>query len=73
MLKLQRIELDPTDRLGEGAHGSIFSGKLNNERNIAVKRVQLIDTDEREEGALQKLDHLNVVKLYHIENDDAFK
>nr|CAH0106343.1 unnamed protein product [Daphnia galeata] len=72
MLKLQRIELDQTDRFGEGAHGSIFSGKFNN-KQIAVKRVQLIDTDEREEGALQKLDHLNVVKLNHIENHDTFK
>jgi hypothetical protein len=32
-----------------------------------------MDTDEREEEALKKLNHLNVVKLYHVESHKVFK
>ncbi len=72
MQKLHQIEFNPKDRLGKGSHGSVFSGKFDG-RQIAVKRIQLIDTDEREEEALQRLNHLNVVKLFHVENHEAFK
>jgi hypothetical protein len=42
---------------------------------VAVKRValnQVGDTDN-EEKALQQLNHPNVIKLFHSENDNNFK
>lgn len=43
---------------------------------VAVKRIQLLDVDEhtkREEDALRSLDHPNVVKIFHAEDDDNFR
>jgi ribonuclease D len=41
---------------------------------VAVKRVQLIDaTNKNEENNLQKLNHPNIVKLFHFDRDDNFK
>jgi serine/threonine protein kinase len=72
MQKLQSIELDPRDKLGQGGFGSVFNGKFGG-KEVAVKRVESIETDEREEDALKKLNHLNVVQLYHVEIHEAFK
>ncbi|XP_046645722.1 putative ankyrin repeat protein RF_0381 isoform X2 [Daphnia pulicaria] len=72
MQKLQSIELDPRDKLGQGGFGSVFNGKFGG-KEVAVKRVESIETDEREEDALKKLNHMNVVRLYHVESDNAFK
>lgn len=72
MQKLKSIELDPTDKLGQGGYGSVFYGKFGG-KEVAVKRVESIETDEREEDALKKLNHLNVVQLYHVEIHEAFK
>lgn len=44
---------------------------------VAVKRIQLHDLEEsiqiREETAMRELDHVNVVKLIHIEENEDFK
>jgi hypothetical protein len=32
-----------------------------------------IESNGREEDALDKLDHPNVVKLFHVESDSVFK
>ncbi len=66
------ITFDPRNRLGQGGTGSVFSGFWDNQ-GVAVKRVQSIDIDEKEESALKQLDHKNVVKLLHVESDNAFK
>ncbi len=66
------IEHDPSVRLGQGGYGSVFPGTFRG-RQVAVKRVALIDADEKEENALQQLDHFNVVKLYHVEINGPFK
>jgi hypothetical protein len=44
-------------------------------RKVAVKRIQIknVQNDKGGEGALQKLDHPNVVKLYHVESDSHFR
>ena len=41
---------------------------------VAVKRVQLINIANENEGEnLNKLNHPNIVKLFHIKSDDNFK
>lgn len=42
---------------------------------VAVKRIQLAQIKSRasEEMALRQLDHLNVMKLLHIESDEHFR
>lgn len=57
--------------LGKGAFATVFKGVLNG-LPVAVKRVQLVDIEvgnEREMLAMKKLDHPNVVKLYHSHED----
>jgi len=48
-----------------------------NQVPVAVKRIQLHDLEEsfqiREETAMRKLDHPNVVKLLHVEENEDFK
>ncbi|XP_046457050.1 death-associated protein kinase 1-like [Daphnia pulex] len=72
MQELQSIELDERYLIGHGGSGKVFFGRFEGKK-VAVKRVDLMDTDEREEEALKKLNHLNVVKLYHVESHKVFK
>ena len=72
MQQLQAIAFDPKIRLGQGGSGSVFVGTWKDQK-VAVKRVQSIDIDEKEERALRQLTHSNVVKLLDVENDNAFK
>jgi hypothetical protein len=39
---------------------------------VAVKRI-VLTSDEQEEKSLQRLDHDNVIKLYHAERDENFR
>ncbi len=65
--------------LGKGSAGFVFRGSFDHDKiPVAVKRVQLASMQKeaiqkREEEALKGLDHPNVVKLYHVENDKDFK
>ncbi len=60
--------------LGKGGYGFVFLGTLNGQQ-VAVKRVQLDDTDpvDNEEKVLQQLNHPNVVRLFYCHTDDDFK
>jgi serine/threonine-protein kinase/endoribonuclease IRE1 len=58
--------------LGEGGYGSVFQGTFKG-REVAVKRVLLNMANDNEEEALRKLDHPNIVKLFHVECDKDFK
>ena len=71
---IQKIIIDKNKILGQGGYGTVFEGPWGNEK-FAVKRILLenIDNDNKEEKALLKLDHPNVIKLYHVESDENFK
>ena len=54
--------------IGRGTFGYVFVGKLN-EKEVAVKRVQRVDVDAREEEAFRQLGpHENIVQLFHAED-----
>ena len=72
MQQIGAIAFDPKIRLGQGGYSSVFAGTWKNQE-IAVKRVESIDTEDKEEKALRQLTHSNVVKLFEIESDNAFK
>ena len=67
------IQFDRDFQLGQSGYGSVFPGTFQGKK-VAVKRVQLIDaTNKNEENNLQKLNHPNIVKLFHFDGDDNFK
>ena len=70
----QQLQYDETSVLGEGSSGFIFRGTLNG-LQVAVKRVQLVQikTSVKECQALLDLDHPNIVKLLHVEDDPFFR
>ena len=67
-------DLSSNKLLGKGGFGTVFEGVWC-EKLVAIKRIPLSDlaSNEREEEALQKLDHPNVIKLLHVENDPMFR
>ncbi|KAI9553210.1 hypothetical protein GHT06_021105 [Daphnia sinensis] len=70
--KEMKIWFDRDALLGMGGFGAVCKGKFGG-REVAVKRVQLHHVSKREEEAMLKLDHPNIVKLFHFESDDDFR
>lgn len=66
------IQLDLRDRIGKGAFGSVFSGTFEG-RQVAVKRVELLDANGNEEDTLKQLHHPHIAKLFHVESNEEFK
>jgi serine/threonine protein kinase len=68
------ISIDRQKVLGKGRYGIVYEGTWMN-RKVAVKRIQIenVENNKGEVEALQKLDHPNVVKLYHVESDIDFR
>jgi serine/threonine protein kinase len=69
------MELDKNEILGSGGYGVVFAGTYDG-NPVAIKRIQFTDDLTellREEDALKKLNHPNVVKLYSITSNDDFK
>ncbi|KAI9112566.1 hypothetical protein K1719_016489 [Acacia pycnantha] len=64
---LKRITNHFKDKLGEGAHGEVFKGKLSNEIQVAVKVLNNSDSDGQdfinEVGTMGKIHHINIVRL----------
>jgi serine/threonine-protein kinase/endoribonuclease IRE1 len=59
-------------RLGKSAFDSVFPGTFQG-RKVAIKRVELINATDNEEEVLKRLDHPNIVKLFHVECNEDFK
>jgi hypothetical protein len=71
-LKLTVRSLDRTKILAHGgAYGTVFEGQWRG-IPVAVKRVMKNSTNERKKTLL-KLNHRNVIKLFHIDSDQDFK
>ncbi|KAK4275636.1 hypothetical protein QN277_018681 [Acacia crassicarpa] len=64
---IKRITHKFKDKLGEGAHGTVFKGKLSTEIQVAVKVLNNSDHDRKdfinEMGTMGKIHHINIVRL----------
>jgi serine/threonine protein kinase len=66
---IKRITNQFTEKLGEGAYGTVFKGKLSNEIYVAVKMILNSTTKENGEefinevGTMGKIHHVNIVRL----------
>ena len=64
---IKRITNHFKDKLGEGAHGAVFKGKLSDDIHVAVKILSNAEEDGKEfineVGTMGKIHHVNVVRL----------
>ncbi|MED6120333.1 hypothetical protein PIB30_019843 [Stylosanthes scabra] len=64
---IKRITQQFKDKLGEGAHGAVYKGKLSNQIIVAVKILNTTEGDGKEfineVGTMAKIHHVNVVRL----------
>ncbi|XP_054821433.1 rust resistance kinase Lr10-like [Prosopis cineraria] len=64
---IKRITNNFKDKLGEGAHGTVFKGKLSTEIQVAVKVLNNLNNNGNdfinEVGIIGKIHHINVVRL----------
>lgn len=64
---IKRITDQFNEKLGEGAHGAVYKGKLSSEIMVAVKMLNNTERDGREfineVGTMGKIHHVNVVRL----------
>jgi len=71
----RRIDYDQSQILGKGGFAIVFRGSFDG-NIVAVKRIQqdmLAEDNQREEEALRRLDHPNVITLLFVEDDEDFK
>ena len=64
--------------LGKGGFAFVFKGAYRDKQlekliPVAVKRIQELDVNPREENALRNLRHPNVIKLFHVVSDADFR
>lgn len=77
VVKLDGIKFDHKDFLGKGGYGSVLRDGSFKGQKVAIKRIEVIkDTDlsmDDQFNTLSQLDHPNVVKLLHCEDDNDFR
>jgi serine/threonine protein kinase len=68
------LRFDRQKVLGKGGFATVYEGVWG-ETKVAVKRILVGDatSNEQEVKALKMLHHENVIKLFHVEEDQDFK
>ncbi len=76
-IKTRSIQIDKETILGRGTFSVVFKGYYDGVGSVAIKRIQLDDSNNQENTQMilnnQNNTCQNIVKLYHVENDDDFK
>jgi len=67
-IKKATKNFSPSNRIGQGAFGMVYKGKLNNGTVVAIKRAKKDDKGpnlafDNEVSTLERIDHLNLVKF----------
>ena len=74
MEEVKKFDLDKI--LGEGRYGKVFRDVWRG-MEVAVKRIEkspnIQNDDNKEEEAMQKLNHPNVIKLFDVGSDFYFR
>ncbi|XP_058724623.1 rust resistance kinase Lr10-like isoform X1 [Vicia villosa] len=74
---IKRVTNNFREKLGEGAHGAVFKGKLSNEIFVAVKMLNNTEGDGKEfineVKAMGKVHHINVVRLLGFCADGCYR
>ncbi|CAI8605635.1 unnamed protein product [Vicia faba] len=74
---IKRVTNNFREKLGEGAHGAVFKGKLSNEILVAVKMLNNTESDGKEfineVKAMGKVHHINVVRLLGFCADGCYR
>ncbi|MED6184053.1 hypothetical protein PIB30_043731, partial [Stylosanthes scabra] len=74
---IKRITQQFKDKLGEGAHGAVYKGKLSNHILVAVKILNTTEGDGKEfineVGTMAKIHHVNVVRLLGYSADGSHR
>lgn len=77
--KMGEATFDRKKVLGKGAFAIVFAGKFR-DQDVAVKRIQNEDVValssvemNREISLMKEMDHPNVVRLFHVVQDENFK
>ncbi len=66
------VQYDRREKIGNKSFNNVFAGTFKGEK-VAVKRVQLMDSHDREVKNNKKLlNHPNIVQFKHYEEDDDF-
>ena len=71
MASSRKIKCTQTE-LGKGGFGTVVKGLFDG-KEVAVKRVPIVDVDKREEEFLNKYQHPNILKLFHAEEHDNIR
>ena len=68
------LEIERANILGVGSIGVVFKGNWD-AIEVAVKQIPIVNAVkcERELNALQMLNHENIVKLFHMEENQNFR
>ncbi len=61
--------------LGKGENAVVFEGIYNGPLKVAVKRIlsKDVENNTEKEEVFKKLNHSNVIKLFHVESDSQFR
>jgi serine/threonine protein kinase len=68
------LRIDRKKILGRGGYGVVYEGNWG-ETKVAIKRIPRDNAagGKQEEDALKRLNHENIIKLFHVEEDPDFR
>ena len=71
--KIGELSFNRQDELGGGAFGKVFQGKFRDTIDVAIKRILKEEVNTFEVEIFLGIEkHPNIVRYYHIEEDDDF-